>query len=112
MKGKGGNALVDLIAIVRHALDPALPLVPVAATIDERYVEWLAGKKAEGIDFSSEQMKWLDAIKDHISNSLKIDQDDFEYAPFNNMGGIGKVYQLFGEELMPIIDELNERLAA
>ena len=28
------------------------------------------------------------------------------------MGGLGKVYQLFGDRLPKILDELNERLAA
>ncbi len=112
VKGPGGKALVDLIAIVRHALNPAHPLTPVAMTVAERYEEWLAEKEAEGIVFTLEQRKWLDAIKDHIASSLEIKTDDFEYAPFNNMGGLGKVHQLFGDQLPAIIDELNVRLAA
>ena len=32
--------------------------------------------------------------------------------PFNQKGGLGKVYALFGEELEPLLDELNEVLAA
>ena len=112
VKGRGGKALVDLIAIVRHALNPAQPLTPVAMTVAERYEEWLAEKEAEGIVFTPEQRKWLDAIKDHIANSLEIRTDDFEYAPFNSMGGLGKVHQLFGNQLPTIIDELNVRLAA
>ena len=71
-----------------------------------------AEKEAEGVVFTPDQLKWLDAIKDHIANSLEIQTDDFEYAPFNTMGGLGKVYQLFGDQLPTIIDELNMRLAA
>ncbi|MBW6498936.1 MAG: hypothetical protein K0B09_11135 [Bacteroidales bacterium] len=37
---------------------------------------------------------------------------DFDYAPFAQEGGLGKVHQLFGEELNVIIEELNEALAA
>lgn len=37
---------------------------------------------------------------------------DFDYAPFAQEGGLGKVYQLFGEELTVIIEALNEALAA
>lgn len=112
VKGKGGNTLVDLIAIVRHALYPQEPLVPVAQTVDERYQQWLEEQKNVGITFTSEQRKWLDAIKDHIASSLSIDQEDFEEVPFNQMGGLGKIYQLFGDRLTRIIEELNERLAA
>jgi type I restriction enzyme R subunit len=52
------------------------------------------------------------AIKDHIATSLMIEQDDFEYAPFNQFGGIGRAYELFREELTCIMEELNTRLAA
>jgi hypothetical protein len=37
---------------------------------------------------------------------------DFEYAPFSQQGGLGKVHQLFGDKLNTIIEELNETLAA
>lgn len=59
-----------------------------------------------------EQMQWLVAIKDHIASSLMIEQDDFEYAPFNQFVGIGRAYELFGDELTRIMEELNTRLAA
>jgi type I restriction enzyme R subunit len=34
------------------------------------------------------------------------------YAPFAQEGGIGKVWQVFGEDLNRILEELNETLAA
>ena len=33
-------------------------------------------------------------------------------APFNQQGGLGKAYQLFGDQLPKLLDELNEVLAA
>ncbi len=51
-------------------------------------------------------------IRDHIAANLGIELDDFEYAPFAQQGGLGKVYQLFGDRLNVIIEELNETLAA
>jgi len=112
VKGKGGKALVDLVAIVRHALHPEEPLVPVGTAVEERYIEWLSEQEAVGVTFTSDQMKWLDAIKDHIANSLYIDQDAFDLPPLSQLGGLGKAYQVFGEKLSSILDELNERLAA
>ena len=41
-----------------------------------------------------------------------IEQDDFEYAPFNQFGGIGRAYELFGDRRAEVIEELNARLAA
>ncbi len=56
--------------------------------------------------------EWLDAIKDHIASSLAIEQDDLEEVPFNSIGGLGRAYELFGDRLAAILDELNMRLAA
>ena len=68
--------------------------------------------RGEGGRFTAEQMKWLEMIRDHIAANLSIEPDDFEYAPFSQQGGLGKVHQLFGEKLNAIIEELNETLAA
>jgi len=51
-------------------------------------------------------------LKRCIAGNLSIETDDFEYAPFSQEGGIGKVFQLFGDELNDILDELNEALEA
>ncbi|MCA9111533.1 MAG: DEAD/DEAH box helicase family protein, partial [Planctomycetaceae bacterium] len=112
VKGQGGKALVDLIALVKHALHPEEPLVPVSMEVEERYQAWLTEQESAGVTFTDDQRKWLDAIKDHIANSLSIDQDDFEYAPFSQLGGLGKAHQLFGDQLSTLIEELNVRLAA
>ena len=110
--GRGGNALVDLVAIVRHAIRPEEPLVPMAEQVDTRYREWLAEKEHLGQTFTPGQRKWLDAIKDHIASSLRIEREDFEAVPFNQWGGLGGVYQAFGKDLDAVLAELNERLAA
>ena len=110
--GSGGDALVDLVAIVRHALEPDELLIPLADQVEVRYREWLAEKEHIGQTFTPSQRKWLDAIKDHIASSLRIERDDFEYAPFSQMGGLGAVYGAFGGELDEVLAELNERLAA
>jgi len=36
-------------------------------------------------------------IRDHIAANLGIEPDDFNYAPFLQEGGLGKVHQLFGD---------------
>jgi len=112
VKGKGGRDVVDLIALVRHALDPQEPIIPFSSTVQERYEQWLNEQGQKGVVFTDEQRQWLEAIKDHIAKSLRIEEDDFDYAPFNTIGGLGRVHVLFGERLMVILDELNRRLAA
>ena len=111
VKGKGGKQLVDVVALVKHALDPSTLLAPMGMAVEERYREWLSEKQKAGITFTADQKKWLDAIKDHIASSLAIEQDDLEEVPFNTIGGLGRAYELFGDTLAPILDELNMRLA-
>ncbi len=50
-------------------------------------------------------------IRDHIAAHLGIEPADFEYAPFAEEGRLGKVYQLFGNELNALIEQLNESLS-
>ena len=112
VKGRGGTALVDLVAIVKHAIRPEGTLVPVADRVEERYREWLEEKARGGQEFTAEQQRWLDAIKDHIASSLMIEREDFEDVPFNQWGGLGGAWQAFGGDLDGVLAELNERLAA
>ncbi len=99
VKGIGGKKLVDVIAMVRHAIDPNTQLTPVDITVEERYQQWMAEKQSAGVVFTADQRKWLDAIKDHIAASLNIEQDDLEEVPFNTIGGLGRAYELFGDKL-------------
>lgn len=50
-------------------------------------------------------------IRDHVVANLVVKPDDFECAPFAQQGGLGKVHQLFGNELNRLIEELNGALA-
>ncbi len=107
-----GRHLVDLIALVKHAITPGSPLVPISAVVEERYSQWLKEKELAGAAFTAEQRRWLDAIKDHIANSLAIEQEDLQEIPFNQLGGMGRAYELFGDTLPALLEELNGRLVA
>ena len=41
-----------------------------------------------------------------------IEQLGLEDVPFNTIGGLGRAYELFGDKLAKLLDELNQRLAA
>ena len=51
-------------------------------------------------------------IRDHVAENLSIESDDLEYSPFIQHGGLGRFYQLFGEETGTVLEQLNEVLAA
>jgi type I restriction enzyme R subunit len=44
--------------------------------------------------------------------SLRFERDDLDFAPFDAQGGLGKMHQLFGDQMDDIIDELNRELVA
>ena len=64
-----------------------------------------------GTSFACKRLAMRALIRDHIATRLSIEPEDFEYAPFSERGGLGKVHQ-FGEQLVTLLDELNEVLAA
>ncbi|WP_423819201.1 type I restriction-modification enzyme R subunit C-terminal domain-containing protein [Salinimicrobium sp. TIG7-5_MAKvit] len=114
VKGKAPkDELTALVSLIRRACGIDKELKPFDKTIDENFKNWIfkqnAGKHNR---FTPEQMEWLRMIKDHVVSSYHIEMDDLDYTPFNAQGGRGKMYQLFGNEMNEIIDELNEVLAA
>ena len=111
VKGKGGEVLADLVNLVRHALIPALTLVPYREELHERYEAWLQERNAEQT-FTPEQREWLDGMAIHIANSLSIEPADFEDGWFGQHGSIGKAHALFGAQLPQLLAEMNERLVA
>lgn len=113
VKGAGGHRiLTDLVSLVRYAIHQDNELVPFPERVNANFNAWLASQESGGKIFTEEQQQWLAMIRDHIAANLGIERDDFEYAPFAQQGGLGKVYQLFGEELNTMVEELNETLAA
>jgi type I restriction enzyme R subunit len=97
---------------VGFAIHQENELVPFPERVNANFRSWLASQERSGAKFTVEQRRWLEMIRDHIAANLGIEPDDFNYAPFVQSGGLGKVHQLFGEKLNAIIDELNATLAA
>jgi type I restriction enzyme R subunit len=104
--------LTDLVSLVRFAIHQVNELIPFPERVNANFRAWLASQESRGKKFTEEQRRWLAMIRDHIAANLGIEPDDFEYAPFSQHGGLGKVHQLFGDRLKGIIEELNETLAA
>jgi type I restriction enzyme R subunit len=47
-----------------------------------------------------------------VAHSFHLDREDFALDPFNQHGGLGRFWQLFGDNTDTIINEINEALAA
>ncbi len=107
------NELTALVALVRRVCGIDAKLEPYADTVRRNFQSWILKRHSgAGEKFTGEQLDWLHMIRDHITASIHLDRDDLDMAPFNGRGGLGKMYQLFGENMDPVIKELNEALAA
>jgi type I restriction enzyme R subunit len=115
--------------LVRFALEQQPVLSPFADSVSERFDEWLMdkAKSSSGVPplndgeqrrdasatvFTSEQLAWLNLMRDQIATSITIERDDLDLSPFSQRGGLGKAHQLFGDQLPKLLDELNEVLTA
>ena len=112
VNGQPKNELMALVALIRKLIGNDAALTAYDKTVDKNFQDWVFQKQAGTVKFTEMQMQWLRMIKDYIASSFHVEADDFELDPFNKQGGLGKMWQLFGEQTNEIINELNEVLAA
>lgn len=110
--GSGGRALTDVVSLVRYAIHRENDLHPYSEDVDKRFADWVEQQRKQGVNFTEEQMLWLEAIRQHIGINIEIDKDDLDSVPFVQWGGLGKAHKLFGEKFQLLLNELNEVLAA
>lgn len=113
LSGQPKNEMVALVSLIRKVAGIDDALTPYDKTVDKNFADWV-WKKQQGaaIKFTKEQMDWLYMLKEQIATSVHVEADDLDYTPFDAKGGRGKMWQLFGDEMETIINELNEALAA
>lgn len=110
--GSPRNELTAIVSLIRKVSGLDATLTAYDKTVDKNFQDWVFKKQAGAIKFNEEQMQWLRMIKDYVISSFHIEKEDFDLNPFNAHGGLGKMWQLFGEKTEEIINELNEALAA
>ena len=110
VSGSGQRTLADIVSVVRFAIGGSDELAPFADGVRERFNGWLAMQQTAGRAFTPEQRRWLENIRDHIAGSVSMEMTDFQYAPFNQQGGLVKAFDLFGDELDGLLEELNGAL--
>ena len=106
------HQLADLIAMIRFEMGYGDNLQPFAETVNYNFKQWIFRRNAGAVHFTEEQMEWLRLVKDHIAISLSIEPEDLELSPFDHKGGLGRFYEVFGEEYQKILDEMNIELVA
>ncbi|RTE89468.1 DEAD/DEAH box helicase family protein [Bradyrhizobium sp. LVM 105] len=107
------NELTALVALIRRTCGIDEKIAPYGDTVRRNFQSWILKRHSgAGEKFTGEQLEWLHMIRDHITTSIHMEREDLDLAPFNAKGGLGKMYQLFGENMDGVIAALNEALAA
>ena len=106
------NELTALVSLIRRITEIDSVLTSYDQTVNRNFQDWVFKKQAGILKFNDDQMNWLRMIKDYVANSFHLEIDDLDYTPFDALGGRGRMYQLFGDEMNMVISELNEALAA
>jgi type I restriction enzyme, R subunit len=102
------RALVDIISMVKHAADEQQPLLSAQERVERAFE-----RVTKGQTFTPDQEQWLTRIREHLRQSLSLDQEDFDLIPiFNREGGKAVVRRVFGNRLDTLIHQLNEAIAA
>ena len=107
------NELTALVALIRRACGIDAHLTAFDDVVRKNFQNWIMARHAgPNPKFTEPQMAWLQMIRDHIATSFHVERDDLDMAPFDRMGGLGKMFQLFGNQMDPLLTELNDALAA
>jgi type I restriction enzyme R subunit len=112
VRGSRTEVAADLVNLVRFALKQKPQLEPRGAEVESRFATWLGQQQSAGTAFRPDQLRWLEAIRDHIASSLAVEPEDLELDPFSRWGGLGRAQLIFGDRFLPLLNELNEVLAA
>ena len=107
------SELTALVALIRRVCGIDKKISTYSDTARRNFQNWImTHHSGSGEKFNEAQMDWLHMIRDHIITSFHLDRDDLDMAPFDSKGGLGQMYNLFGDTMDNVIDELNEALAA
>lgn len=104
--------LSDLISIIRFEMGYTENLAPFADRVNYNFMQWTLHRNAGAVHFTDEQMEWLRLVKDHIAVSLSIETSDLDLNPFDRKGGLGRFYEVFGDQYEAILMEMNVELVA
>ena len=98
--------MVDLLGFVKHALgEDEFP------TTEERVEKAFEVWETEH-EFTENEQKWLDMIREHFKREKIIKEEDFNDIPFIRKGGWNSAAEAFGgeEQLKETLEELNKQV--
>jgi hypothetical protein len=102
------KALVDIISMVKRAAIAEAPLLTAEERVDRAIARITADR-----EFTDEQARWINYIRQHLVQNLSIEREDFDEVPvLLDRGGWGRANRIFSGELDGLLHELNREVAA
>lgn len=102
------KSLVDIISMVKHAAKDEEPLLTPTERGDRAFARLTSGRR-----FTEPQQQWLGRIREHLTQNLSIDRDDFDTIPLlQRSGGWGAANRAFEGELAMLLIDINAAVAA
>ena len=112
VRGSGGRVLTDIVSLVRFAIHQQPELHPYQEDVNARFERWMAQQESANRRVYPGAAAMAGGDPRPHRHQRRVEMDDLELSPFSQKGGLGKAYQVFGNELEPLVNELNEVLAA
>jgi type I restriction enzyme R subunit len=113
VRGNPTRILTDIVMLVRFALGRDEVLEPLPAKVAGKFNLWLGREKNAGREYSTEQLAWLAAIRDHLAVNGDVTRRDLqEMVAFAGRGGLVKAQELFGTRLDSVLGDLSDALVA
>ena len=109
-----GEALTNLISLVRFATGQQEQLAPFPELARQRFQDWLnRHETATGKPFTADQRAFLSLIAEQIGANAALETKDLDHGTLRSRGGLPRALALFGKEQLPgLLEELNIALAA
>jgi type I restriction enzyme R subunit len=109
-----GEALTNLISLVRFATGQQADLAPFPEQARQRFQNWLQQQEtAAAKPFTAEQRAFLTLIAEEIGANAALETDDLDHGTLKSRGGLPRALALFGKNRLPtLLEELNTALAA
>ncbi len=106
------NKFTEIVSLIRFELGQSKELNLFSAQVNLKFRKWIFDENAGHGQFNDRQMEWLRLIRDHIAISMQITEEDLEFTPFDTKGGLGKFYELFGDDYQQLLHDISIALVA
>jgi type I restriction enzyme R subunit len=102
--------VTDLIPLIQFEVGIIKILEAFAVGVERRYQIWCRGYEKKGRKFIPSQLDFLENLKNCIAENGAIVIEDLDFLPQYRGSGTMRMYQLFGNEMTSIIQDLNKKL--